>query len=347
MIADPFLGRSLRLSVPVWSTEAPARGGAGSHLGKAARHRYCYVRIIRPNMNERPAATGSASDWLIDRMLRGLIATALSLPWHRRVAMVAWVTRRAIGPLAGYRRRALRHLSMIKPDWPLALRRRVAAEVLDNFGRTMIENYSGSEFAARIAKTPPTGPGLAAVATARAQGRPVIFVTGHFGNYEAPRHALQALGYDVSILYRPMSNAFFDAHYSGTLSSVSGPAFARSPRGTMGLVRLLKAGGMATILFDVHDGRGVPLNFLGRPAMTATSVADLALKYDAVVIPYFGIRRPDRTSFDIVIEAPVPHDSPVAMMRAITDRLEAQIAAYPGQWLWVHKRWKTARAALA
>ena len=298
-------------------------------------------------MTDRPAATGTASDWLIDRLLRGLIGTALALPWDRRLALTGVAARRVIGPLAGYRRRALTHLALIHPEWSLSQRQSVASEVLDSFGRTLIENYSGAEFAARMAKAPVTGTGLAAVAEAQAAGRPVIFVTGHFGNYEAPRHALHARGYQVSGLYRPMKNPFFNDHYVQTMASVSGPLFPRGRRGTIGFVRLLKAGGMATILFDVHDARGVALNFLGRPAMTATSVADLALKYDAVVIPYFGIRQPDRLSFEVAIEAPIPHGPPLQMMRAVTDRLEARIAAHPGQWFWVHRRWKTGRPAVA
>lgn len=290
--------------------------------------------------------SGSVSDWLIDRALRGMIGLALALPWAWRLWLMGAASRRIIGPLAGYRRRAQGNLALIHPDWPRRKRRRVAAEVLDNFGRTLIENYSGPAFTARIAQARVTGPGRDAVAAARAAGRPVIFVTGHFGNHEAPRHALHLLGYKVGGIYRPTNNPYFNAHYVATMAGVSGPVFPRGRRGTMGLVRMLKSGGMVTILFDVHDGRGAALNFLGRPAMTATSVAELALKYDAVVIPYFGIRQPDGQSFEVAIEAPVPHAPPVEMMRAITDRLEARIATHPGQWFWVHRRWKTDHPAI-
>jgi len=81
--------------------------------------------------------------------------------------------------------------------------------------------------------------------------------------------------------------------------------------------------------------------------MTSTSAADLALKYGAALIPYFGIRQPDGTSFAINLQEPVPHSDPVTMTRILTDRLERQIAAHPGQWFWVHRRWKTDRAAIA
>lgn len=298
-------------------------------------------------MTEGPAAKGSTSDWLSDRILRGLIGTALALPWDRRLRLMGAAARRVVGPLAGYRRRALTHLALLYPEMSAARRRALAAEVLDNFGRTLIENYSGPEFAERLADAKVTGTGLAALAEAQARGRPVIFFTGHFGNHEAPRHVLHRLGYQVGGLYRPMRNPFFNSHYVQTLAAVSGPVFPRGRRGTTGFVRLLKTGGMVTILFDVHDGHGVAMNFLGRPALTATTLAELALRYDAVVIPYFGIRQPDGTSFEVAFEAPIPHGPPLDMMRAATDRLEARIAAHPGQWFWIHRRWKTDRPAIA
>ena len=97
--------------------------------------------------------------------------------------------------------------------------RRIADAVADNAGRTMIENYGVAELRARMADAPLGGAGLAAVEEARATGRPVLFVTGHYGNFEAPRAALVARGYQIGGLYRPMSNPFFNAHYARTMSS--------------------------------------------------------------------------------------------------------------------------------
>jgi KDO2-lipid IV(A) lauroyltransferase len=108
----------------------------------------------------------------------------------------------------------------------------------------------------------------------------------------------------------------------------------------MGFVRHLAGGGMATILFDLHDRRGEAIPFLGRPALTSTTAAELALRYDALMVPYWGIRQPDGLSFDVVVEEPIPHATPLAMIEEATRRLEARVTAHPGQWFWVHRRWK-------
>ncbi len=290
-------------------------------------------------MTDSTPPEGSTADWLADRALRGLIGTVLKLPYEQRVSVMGSTLRRALGPLVGYRKRAEENLQLIYPDMSEAKRRTIAEACCDNFGRTLIENYSWEAFGARLSTTEPTGAGLAPLADAAGAKRPVIFVTAHFGNHEAPRQVLTRMGHTIGGLYRPMLNPYFNAHYAKTMTSWGGPVFEQGRRGTMGFARHLKSGGMGTLLFDV-SAKGVVIPFLGHPAHTATSAADIALKMDALVIPYFGIRQPDGLSFAVEVEAPITPDTPTAMMIEMTARLEAQIARHPEQWFWVHRRWK-------
>lgn len=292
-----------------------------------------------------PTAEASLAERIVDLALRGAVATAMALPYERRVTVFGALLRRGVGPLAGYRRRALANLALVWPHWPEERRRAVADEAIDNFGRTVIENYSWRELRERLAGTPIAGDGLPHLEEARGQGRPVLFVTGHFGNHEVPRHVLARLGYPIGGIYRRMRNPLVNRHYEATLQDVSGPVFPQGRQGNLGFVRHLAGGGMATILFDLHVVGGHPIPFLGQPAWTATTAADLALRYDALLLPYWGIRRPDGLSFDAVLEEPIPHGSPIAMIEEATRRLEARIEAHPGQWFWVHRRWKGARRA--
>ena len=131
------------------------------------------------------------------------------------------------------------------------------------------------------------------------------------------------------------------------MADVSGPMFAKGPAGTMGFVRHLKSGGMATILFDLHDSEGVAIPFLGRPALTSLSAATLALRFDAALIPYWGIRRPDGMGFDILLEPPIAPSDPLTMTTAMTASLEQQVRRNPGQWFWLHRRWKGVSPAAA
>ncbi len=294
-------------------------------------------------MADRPASLSRrAADWTVDRLIRALLERALAMPYDRRVPFMG-ATLRRLAPMAGYRRRVLDQLRFIYPDWPESRRETVADAVADNAGRTLIETYSGSEFTARVAGTEIAGPGLAALNTARADRRPAILITGHFGNHEAPRHVLTAQGYEIGGLYRPMRNPAFNAHYVQTLAPVSGPVFAQGRQGTIGFARFLKSGGIGVLLFDVWAKGGAPIRFLGQPAPTATSAADLALRYGAALIPVFARRNPDGLSFAVEMDAPITPGDPVTMTRAATAALETRIRATPEQWFWFHRRWKPER----
>lgn len=290
-------------------------------------------------MGKSDDQTGDIADWLTDRALRTLIGAAMLMPHKRRVPFMGGLVKR-LGRRVGYETRIFDNLNRVWPGLPHSRKQEIADGVLDNFGRTLIENYSYKTFGQWLESTPITGEGLAAVDEARAAGRPVLFVTGHFGNHEVPRQVLAARGYEIGGLYRPMANRFFNDHYAKTMTELSGPVFAQGKSGTMGFARHLKQGGMGTLLFDVDVHGAMVIDFLGHPARTASSAADLALRLDALVVPYFGIRQPDGLSFEAAIEAPITHSDPRRMMIEMTRRLEARIEAHPEQWFWVHRRWK-------
>ena len=125
-----------------------------------------------------------------------------------------------------------------------------------------------------------------------------------------------------------------------TMEAFGGPVFAQGRRGTAGFVRHLKAGGQLVLLFDQHVFYAPKLDFLGLPARTAVSAAELALRYNAKLIPFYGIRNADGLTFETVLEAPIPHSDPETMTQALNDSIGRRITEKPEQWLWVHRRWR-------
>lgn len=281
-----------------------------------------------------------ARHWSVNAALVGLIRLALVLPYSWRVRFLGAAVRRVVGPLAGYRKAALANLDMIFPDMDSSERWDIAQASLDNAGRTFIENYSARDFPKRLGQNPISGPGWEVFQKASDAGQPVILVTGHYGNYEATRAALAGKGHAVGGLYRDMRNPYFNAHYVKTMENFGGPVFPQGRKGTAGFVRHLKNGGQLVLLFDQHVFGAPVLDFMGHPARTAVSAAELALRYDALLIPFYGIRQTDGVSFETVLEAPVPPSDPETMTQALNDSLSARIRENPGQWFWVHRRWR-------
>lgn len=280
--------------------------------------------------------------WAQDRAFRALIWALLRLPYRWRVPLCGWLLSRVISPLAGYDRRIRENLSLVLPGLPEAEVRRIVRAVPDNVGRTLIEIYSGPAFVAEALRNPLRGEGVAALAEAHAASRPVILVTGHFGNYDASRAALIARGYRVGALYMPMANPWFNSHYVKAISGIGTPLFPRGRAGLADMVRHLRSGGMLGMLVDQRMRHGETLTFFGQAALTALSAADLALKYDALLIPTYAIRKDDGLSFDIVVEKPIPTGTPEEMTQALNDSLEALVRTHLDQWFWIHRRWKAA-----
>lgn len=278
--------------------------------------------------------------WLQNAVLRGLIGALLWLPYRWRVPLCGWLFARLIAPLAGYSRRIRDNLRLIFPEMAEAEIRRMQRAVPDNIGRSVIEMYSGAEFFARAEAAPLHGPGVQAMAEAKAAGRPVVMVTGHFGNYLASRVALRARGFGIGGLYRPMTNRYFNAHYVAAMAQSGEPLFERGRQGMASMLRFLRQGGMIGIVQDQHMKYAPVLQFFGHPAKTALSAAELALKYDALLIPSYATRAANGLDFDILVDAPIPRGSAEAMTQALNDHLEAHVRRHPEQWFWIHKRWK-------
>lgn len=281
---------------------------------------------------------------LTDRIASGVFLAVMRLagllPYPARIAAVGWVFARLLAPLAGYRRRALENLAKARPDLSDAEAREIADASADNAGRSLAEIYSGAEFTARITTGTLTGPGLSALEEAAESGRPVILACAHFGNYDAMRAALVARGWPIGALYRPMNNAAFNRHYVPAIEAIAQPVFPRGRAGYAGMLRFLKGGGMLALGIDQYAQDGELLSFFDLPARTVLTPAELAIRYDALLLPINGIRQNDGLSFRVEVGAPVARDEPIKMMQALNDGLESLIRRHMGQWFWMHRRWK-------
>lgn len=295
--------------------------------------------MIEPaGMAEKPKFQPAA--YASNLVLRGLIGILLAIPYRWRIPLAGWVVSRLLAPIAGYDKRVRANLALIFPDMPQAEVARMARAVPDNAGRTLVELYSGAEFKAHVANSTITGAGLSAILQARDRGQGVILVSGHFGNYDVPRAVLSAQGHLVGGLYQPMKNPYFNAHYIRTIAAIGTPMFARGRRGLAEMVQHLRKGGLLGMLIDQSMEHGAPLTFFGKRALTALSAAELALKYNCLLVPIYGVRQPDGLSFELVIEDPIPAGTPEAMTQALNDSLETIARQHLDQWFWIHRRWK-------
>lgn len=278
-----------------------------------------------------------------DALIGGILRVFRFLPYRQRVPFSGWLVRTIVAPLTGMRKRVRTNLELACPELAEAEKKRLIQQVPDNLGRFIAEIFSPEEFSEVCRNTPFEGPGLAAFEQARKNGQGVVAVSGHFANYDVFRVGMSQRGFAVGGLYRPMNNRAFHKRYLHTIETLAKPLYERSRRGMAQMVKHLREGNVLAMLIDQHMHRGEELLFFGLPASTAVSAAQLALKYDALLIPIYVIRQPDGISFRVELQEPIPHSDEITMTQALNDSLEDKVRDHMEQWLWTHRRWKRAK----
>ena len=106
------------------------------------------------------------------------------------------------------------------------------------------------------------------------------------------------------------------------------------------MVQFLRGGGMIGMMIDQHMSRGQDLTFFGHTARTALSAAEMAIKYNLLLVPVNAVRQPDGLSFQIIVDRPIAHGEAAQMTQGLNDSLEALVRQHPEQWFWIHRRWR-------
>ena len=265
-------------------------------------------------------------------------------PFRFRILTGSVIFRFFISPLTGNKKRIENNLNLVLPNIAENDKKELIKNCLNNIGMTMFELLSPNDFKLAGQKANALGPGVSLLEKARANSQPVILVSGHFGNYDVVRANLIPKSYKLGALYRPMNNPYFNKTYVKNISEIGMPLFPRGKNGMAEMVKFLRDGNFIALLIDQHQhkSRGEPLKFFGKTAFTATSAAKMAIKYNAIFMPFFVVRKGKTSNFDLHFEEPIEHSDPIKMTQEFNDRLESRVKANTEQWLWTHKRWKNA-----
>ncbi|MGA8038249.1 MAG: lysophospholipid acyltransferase family protein [Candidatus Acidiferrales bacterium] len=184
---------------------------------------------------------------------------------------------------------------------------------------------------------------------AQARGRGVLFLTGHMSAWELSSFAHALYGHPLHFLVRPISNLRVDALING-YRCLSGNRPIDKNKSARAILKVLNECGTVGILADHNTSleEGVFANFFGIPASTTSGLARLALRTDAAVLPGFIHWDAAQDRYVLRFEpavALIRTGDEEADIRVNTQRfnceIEKYVRAYPDQWLWVHKRWKT------
>ena len=257
---------------------------------------------------------------------------------------------RTIGPwIKPVSQRAEDNLRRVFPDWSDDKIKSTIKGIWENIGRTAAEYPHLKEFDP-AAPAPRVRTFISEQAEERRRkGLPSVLVSGHFANWEVMPLVLHKEGVDYAVIYRPVNNPLVDE----LIINMRGDVMSRRmiPKGYDGArdaMAQLKAGRAVAMLADQKLNSGISVPFLGRPAMTPTAAARLAIRFDVPVIPSAIVRR-DGANFDVHMRDPIPFEPTghtgtdvYNLTCAINEAIGREIRAHPEQWLWMHRRWPKA-----
>lgn len=245
------------------------------------------------------------------------------------------------------RLRALDHLESVFPDWSPRKRTKIARRVFIHLGMNFFEWLKLPGLSLQGVSQLAEVEGLEHVQQVLAEGRGVIFVSGHIGNWEIMPLYFRTLGFEGSILARRLRYSEYES-------------FLIRMREQKGIRTILRGGSlreMAKVLRsnqimgimpdqDIDSVEGIFVDFFGKPAYTPVGPALLSLMTRAPIVPVFNVRNGKR--FKIICGAPLPFpktDDRDQAVRELTEAwsasIEQAVRKYPDHWVWMHRRWKT------
>ncbi len=272
----------------------------------------------------------------------GLLARIL--PYRAAVALGAAIGSVAYLLLPRDRKRTISHLSLCYPDRDPAWVARTSRGVFIHLGKALFEVLAMSK--RRLGEVVSID-GLENLVSALEQKKGVVYFTGHIGNWELMAARIARL-YPVSVVAAPIKPETVNDLIVGLRASMGVRTILRDrPGAAKELIRVFRENRLLGLLIDQDtDVEGAFVEFFGRPAWTPTAAASMAIKFNAPVV--FGfIHRDGPYRHRISIEGPLElvrtgnaERDIIENTALFTRKIEAAVARYPEQWVWMHRRWR-------
>jgi len=171
----------------------------------------------------------------------------------------------------------------------------------------------------------------------------VIFISGHFNNFELMAMHIEKSGIDLAAIYRPLNNKFLNYFMEKIRKKyICKNQIKKGSSGTRQLLSLFKKGSSIALMIDQRVSEGIKSNFFKHDAFTTTIPAQFVKKFECKVVPIY-IERIEGIKFRLTIDSPInflKDEKIETITLMLNSLLEKMILKNPGQWIWSHNRWK-------
>jgi len=249
-----------------------------------------------------------------------------------------------LGPIFRSKKIIFSNLSKAFPDLDDVEKEKILKKMWFNYGRIFAEYMFIKEFrnnpkeSCNIINENPE-----ILEKIKINSQPVIFISGHFNNFELMAMEIERSGIDLAAVYRPLNNKFINPIMENIRKKyICKKQIKKGMTGTKELLLNFKKGTSIALMIDQRVSQGIECKLFGQKALTTTIPAQFVKKFNAKIVPVY-IERKNNRIFKINFQNPIEFtkDSSIETITKKLNRLlESMIVKNPDQWIWSHNRWK-------
>ena len=220
-------------------------------------------------------------------------------------------------------------------------KKEIITKMWENYGMTFIEYIFLKKF--RNQSSHIVIKGQENLLNLNKNNKPVIFVSGHFANFELMSMEITKKNIPLATIYRPLNNIFLNPFMEFLRKKyVCKNQIKKGINGVRETINYIQNNHSIALMIDQRVSEGEKINFFDQPALTTTLPAQLSTKYKLDIIPVF-IERINNNNFLIEFQnriSPTKFKNKIELTKYLNQILEKMICKNPTQWIWTHNRWK-------
>ena len=229
------------------------------------------------------------------------------------------------------------------PDLPQNEIKKITKKMWNNYGRILAEYIFIKDFRLSKLENNIKIEGYEILEKIRQSNEPVIFISGHFNNFELMAMQIEKSGINLAAIYRPLNNRFLNFIMERIRKKyICKNQIQKGISGTRQLLSFFKKKTSIALMIDQRVTQGIKSNFFKHEAFTTTIPAQFVKKFKCKIVPIY-IERVKNTKFKLTIHEPLIYSDDETIESITLDLnylLEKLIIKNPEQWIWSHNRWK-------
>ena len=247
------------------------------------------------------------------------------------------------GPLFRSQKLIISNIKKCLPNIDLNETKKIAKKMWSNYGRILAEYIFISDFRKSKLNKYLKIEGIEILEKISKEKEPVIFISGHFNNFELMAMQIEKSGVKLAAIYRPLNNFLINKIMETIRKKyICEHQIKKGMSGVREMVKFYKKGYSIALMIDQRVSEGIKIKFFNEPAFTTTIPAQLVKKFKCKIVPIY-IERTDNYKYRMKIDAPLKfreNQDIESISLDLNKWLERKILLNPEQWIWSHNRWK-------